>query len=99
MRFIITLVAYFCCLLPSLAIAEKPQQTQSRISKAPPKIIVAKGLNADGSLVKNYRRGLEYAIDYFGNYGPYYVYLLGPGDEENIRAIYQRRAETRVNRD
>ena len=99
MRFIITLVAHFCCVLPSLAIAEKPQQTQSRISKAPPKIIVAKGLNADGSLVKNYRRGLEYAIDYFGNYGPYYVYLLGPGDEENIRAIYQRRAETRVNRD
>ena len=43
-----------------------------------PVLFVADGLNADGSLVSNYQRGLRYAIDYFGNYGPYYVYLLGP---------------------
>ena len=98
MRLVFIFVVYFCCVLPSLAFAEKPQQTQSRLSKTPPKIIVAKGLNADGSLLKNYRRGLDYAIDYFGNYGPYYVYLLAPGDEDDIRAIYQRRAETRINR-
>lgn len=61
-----------------------------------PVLFVAEGLNADGSLVKNYRRGLAYAIDYFGNYGPYYVYLLGPGNEQSIRSIYLKRAQSRV---
>ena len=44
---------------------------------------IAKGLNNDGTLLKNYRRGLNYAIDYFGKYGPYYIYLLGDDDEQN----------------
>ena len=57
---------------------------------------IAKGLNNDGTLLKNYRRGLNYAIDYFGNYGPYYIYLLGDDDEQNIRDIYYERAKSRV---
>ena len=61
-----------------------------------PKIFVAEGLNADGSLVKNYQRGLRYAIDYFGSYGPYYVYLLGPDRESSVREIFRHRAMTRV---
>ena len=61
-----------------------------------PVIFVANGLNKDGTLVENYKRGLNYAIDYFGNYGPYYVYLLGPGDEKDIRRIYRARAENRI---
>lgn len=51
--------------------------TSSSPRKAPgaPVLFVAEGLNSDGSLVKNYQRGLQYATAYFGNYGPYYVYL------------------------
>ena len=62
-----------------------------------PVFLIAEGLNADGSLLANYRRGLRYAIDYFGNYGPYYIYLLGPQSEQSVRQIYRRRAEYRVN--
>ena len=64
-----------------------------------PVLFVADGLNADGSLVRNYQRGLRYAIDYFGNYGPYYVYLLGPDSEQSVREIYRQRAMTRVSLD
>jgi len=64
-----------------------------------PALFVADGLNADGSLVRNYQRGLRYAIDYFGNYGPYYVYLLGPDSEQSVREIYRQRAMTRVRLD
>ena len=62
-----------------------------------PVLLVADGLNADGSLVENYQRGLKFAIDYFGNYGPYYIYLLGPGNEQSIRDIYFERAKSRTN--
>ncbi len=44
-------------------------------SDVAPVFLVAEGLNADGSLIENYKRGLRYAADYFGNYGPYYIYL------------------------
>ena len=64
-----------------------------------PVLFVADGLNADGSLVRNYQRGLRYAIDYFGNYGPYYVYLLGPDSEQSVREIYRQRAMTRASLD
>ncbi|MCH1506268.1 MAG: hypothetical protein L7V86_22010 [Verrucomicrobiales bacterium] len=57
---------------------------------------VAEGLNADGSLVANYKRGLNYAIDYFGNYGPYHIYLLGSESEASVRAIYRERAKSRI---
>ena len=52
-----------------------------------PVLFVADGLNENGSLIKNYQRGLKYAINYFGNYGTYYIYLLGPGNEQSIRKI------------
>ena len=64
-----------------------------------PVLFVADGLNANGSLVRNYQRGLRYAIDYFGNYGPYYVYLLGPDSEQSVREIYRQRAMTRASLD
>ena len=63
-----------------------------------PTLLVADGLNTDGSLVKHYRRGLDYAIDYFGNYGPYYVYLLSSDSENSVRQIYLQRAKNRINR-
>ena len=64
-----------------------------------PVLFVAAGLNSNGSLVRNYQRGLQYAMDYFGRYGPYYVYLLGPDSEQSVRHIYHQRALTRANSD
>ncbi len=72
------------------------RETYDRGTDVEPMIVVADGLNEDGNLVENYRRGLRYAMDYFGNYGPYYVYLLGPGNESNVREIFRMRAERRV---
>ncbi len=69
------------------------------VSNAVPVLRVAEGLNTNGSLVKYYRRGLNYATEYFGNYGPYYVYLLGPDSESSVRKIYRQRAVSRVNPD
>ena len=63
---------------------------------AEPVLYVAAGLNTNGSLVKHYQRGLQYAMNYFGSYGPYYVYLLGPGNEQSVRKIYRQRAMNRV---
>ena len=80
-------------------LASPKQEGQNQVSRETvrePQFFVAKGLDTDGSLVKNYKRGLQYAIDYFGNYGPYNIYLLGPGNEKNIRAIFRERAASRA---
>ena len=77
--------------------AAPPAHFGERESDATPVFFVAEGLNTDGSLVANYQRGLRYARRYFGNYGPYYIYLMGPSNEENIREIYRSRAATRTN--
>jgi hypothetical protein len=74
-----------------------PSQPNHLTTNVAPVFIVAEGLNADGSLLANYQRRLRYAVDYFGNYGPYYVYLLGPDSEQNVREIFRKRAEFRVN--
>ena len=76
---------------------EKDKNVFGKQTRIKPVLFVADGLNKDGGLVKNYERGLNYAINYFGNYGPYYVYLLGPGNKQNILDIYTKRAKTRVN--
>ena len=84
--------------LPPLAgSVEGNRQDFSRQTDVDPVLLVADGLNADGKLVENYQRGLNYAVEYFGNYGPYYIYLLGPGDERSVREIYLNRAKSRVN--
>jgi hypothetical protein len=77
----------------------EPKKNSEATQGVAPVILVADGLNADGSLIENYQRGLRYAIDYFGNYGPYYIYLLGPDSEHSVREIYRKRAESRVNPD
>ena len=75
---------------------KEPKKNSEGASDVAPVILVADGLNADGSLIDNYQRGLRYAIDYFGNYGPYYIYLLGPDSERSVREIYRQRAMSRV---
>ena len=76
---------------------EDGSQNLARETDIEPVFLVADGLNADGSLVENYQRGLSYAIDYFGNYGPFYIYLLGPENVQSIRDIYRKRAKSRAN--
>ena len=96
MRILSSLALLLLWAITAIASAETPQKTSQRTSRIAPVILVADGLNADGSLVKNYQRGLRYAINYFGNYGPYYIYLLGPESEASVRAIYRKRALSRV---
>ena len=83
----------FILLLASVTTNAIAQQT----TDVAPVLFIADGLSENGSLATHYQRGLRYAVDYFGNYGPYYVYLLGPHSEESVRRIYRKRAETRVN--
>ena len=83
--------------IAGITLAEEPVKRDDTPIIPAPVLLVADGLNNDGSLVKNYRRGLDYAIDYFGNYGPYYVYLLSSDSEESIRQIYLQRAKNRIN--
>ncbi len=82
--------------IAGIANDDESKNNAKRTSSFAPVLLVADGMNADGSLVKNYQRGLQYAIDYFGNYGPYYIYLLGPDSEQSVRKIYRQRAMYRV---
>ena len=77
---------------------DKPKSTTTRSVTAAPVLLIAEGLNEDGSLARNYQRGLRYAINYFGNYGPYYVYLLCGDNEQSVREIYRKRARIRVDK-
>lgn len=89
MRAIRYLVLPLCFSTALMAEAVKePKKSSKGTSDVAPVILVADGLNADGSLIDNYQRGLRYAIDYFGNHGPYYIYLLGPNSEQSVREIY-----------
>ena len=96
MRFSFSLTFLLSCSIAGMANDEESKKKDQPTSKVAPVLLVADGLNADGSLVKNYQRGLRYAIDYFGNYGPYYIYLLGPDSERSVREIYRQRAMSRV---
>ena len=90
-----------CLILVSLSPStrgDKPKSITTRSVTATPVLFIAEGLNEDGSLARNYQRGLRYAINYFGNYGPYYVYLLCGDNEQSVRAIYRQRAQSRVDR-
>ena len=96
MRLCFSLIFILSCSIAGIANDEESKNTHDPTVKVAPVLLVADGLNTDGSLVNNYQRGLRYAIDYFGNHGPYYVYLLGPDSEQSVREIYRQRAKTRV---
>ncbi len=85
------------CSTPANSGVDAPEGKNLPGSHPRPILRIAAGLNVDGSLKKYYQRGLDYAIQYFGNHGPYYVYLLGPGSERSVRDIYRQRAMSRVN--
>ena len=96
MRFSFSLTFLLSCSIAGMANGEESKNKDKPTSKVAPVLLVADGLNSDGSLVKNYQRGLRYATNYFGNYGPYYIYLLGPDSERSVREIYRQRAMSRV---
>ena len=96
MRFSFSLTFLLSCSIAGMANGEESKNKDKPTSKVAPVLLVADGLNSDGSLVKNYQRGLRYATNYFGNYGPYYIYLLGPDSEQSVREIYRQRAMSRV---
>ena len=87
--------SFSCSLMVIANDGKKPQNTKGMLQPASV-LHVAEGLNSDGSLVKHYQRGLRYATKYFGQYGPYYIYLLGPDSEKSVRTIYRQRAMSRV---
>lgn len=91
------ITASLLCSITTTAGEEAPTQKSPPNPDQRPILRIAEGLNDDGSLVKYYQRGLKYAIEYFGNHGPYYVYLLGPESEQSVREIYHQRAMSRVN--
>ncbi|MCH2125571.1 MAG: hypothetical protein MK165_12300 [Pirellulaceae bacterium] len=96
MRLSLLLTFLLSCSIAVLANGEEAVKKDKPTSNVAPVLLVAAGLNDDGSLVEHYQRGLRYAIEYFGNYGPYYVYLLGPDSEQSVREIYRQRALSRV---
>ena len=87
-------VEFLCS--PSTTHADEAKQNLAKETEGPPVFHIADGLNGDAALLENYQRGLNYAINYFGNYGPYHIYLLGSQSEPSIRAIYRKRAESRA---
>jgi hypothetical protein len=90
------ITAFLLCPPATVTGQSNTQNTSQRSSNPKPVLRIAKGLNNDGSLAKYYQRGLDYAIKYFGNHGPYFVYLLGPDSEQSVRDIYSQRARSRV---
>ena len=90
------ITTFLLCPMPPVAgedIAKKQRQPRAHQR---PILRITEGLNTDGDLAKYYQRGLNYAIQYFGNHGPYYIYLLGPDNEQSVLDIYHQRALSRV---
>ena len=90
--------AYLVVLLLMFQLSETSRLLAVPSEKNEPKHVfhVAPGIDKNGSLIKFYKRGLDYAVNYFGNYGPYHIYLLGPKGENNIKKIFRERALSRV---
>ena len=97
MRLSFMLTFLLSCAITGMASAKDPENRKGASGISAPTLLIADGLNKDGSLSRNYQRGLRYAIDYFGNYGPYYVYLLSADNQNSVRQIYRQRARSRVN--
>lgn len=90
------ITAFLLCPMPPVAGEDLPKKQHPPSSNQRPILRIAEGLNGDGALAKYYQRGLDYAIQYFGKHGPYYIYLLGPDSEQSVRNIYHQRAQSRV---
>ena len=54
---------------------------------------ITEGFDADGTLQAQFWEAYSFARDYFGAFGPVYVYFMGPSSEESNSDIWQLRAE------
>jgi hypothetical protein len=95
--FILAATFSMACSSPAAASDNAPKNKTQPTPIQRPILRIAEGLNRDGTLAQHYQRGLNYAVEYFGNHGPYYVYLLGPASERSVRDIYHQRAMSRIN--
>jgi hypothetical protein len=57
---------------------------------------ITEGFDADGALQARFWEAYNYSRDYFGAYGPVYVYFMGPTSEESNNDIWHLRAERRA---
>jgi hypothetical protein len=57
---------------------------------------ITEGFDSDGALQDQFWEAYNYSRDYFGAYGPVYVYFMGPTSEESNNDIWHLRAERRA---
>ncbi len=57
---------------------------------------ITEGFDADGAIQARFWEAYNYSRDYFGAYGPVYVYFMGPTSEESNNDIWHLRAERRA---
>ena len=57
---------------------------------------ITDGFDSAGVIQEAFWEGYNYARDYFGAYGPVYVYMMGPTSEESNREIWELRAQRKA---
>jgi len=57
---------------------------------------ITEGFDSDGVIQEQFWEAYNFARDYFGAYGPVYVYMMGPTSEESNREIWELRAQRRA---
>jgi len=57
---------------------------------------ITEGLDSDGQIQVQFWEAYNYSRDYFGAYGPVYVYFMGPASVESNLDIWHLRAERRA---
>ena len=57
---------------------------------------ITEGFDSDGAIQAQFWEAYNYSRDYFGSYGPVYVYFMGPTSEESNLDIWHLRAERRA---
>ena len=57
---------------------------------------ITEGFDSNGKIQAQFWEAYNYSRDYFGAYGPVYVYFMGPTSEESNAEIWQLRAQRRA---
>jgi hypothetical protein len=57
---------------------------------------ITEGYDSDGAIQAQFWEAYNFARDYFGAYGPVYVYFMGPTSEESNQLIWELRAQRRA---
>lgn len=57
---------------------------------------ITKGFDTNGQIQAQFWEAYTYAQDYFGHYGPVYVYVMGPGNATSNDRIWKLRGQRRA---